>query len=150
MQMTPFSGLIKASLFLCAFDIAITSFLLQQYQRLLSTNTYTSVAYLKDRNTGYGFQPIAVVHSLPQALFVWALLLFSMQGFWMAFANLPPTSLLLTLVLVAAILTLTCLVIWLVVRQLPEPIEDAMLRTGTPPLDPGAEHNERPTAESMV
>ncbi|KAH9009027.1 hypothetical protein EDB84DRAFT_41975 [Lactarius hengduanensis] len=153
MQMTPFSGLIKASLFLCAFDIAITSFLLQQYQRLLSMNTYNSVsmvAYLKDRNTGYGFQPIAVVHSLPQALFVWALLLFSMQGFWMAFADLPPTSLLLTLVLVAAILTLTCLVIWLVVRQLPEPIEDAMLRTGTPPSDPGAEHNERPTAESMV
>ncbi|KAH9171925.1 hypothetical protein EDB89DRAFT_1030020 [Lactarius sanguifluus] len=84
MQMTPFSGLIKASLFLCAFDLAITSFLLQRHQQLLSTNTRTSVAYLKNRNTNYGFQPIAVVHSLPQALFVWALLLFSMQGFWMA------------------------------------------------------------------
>ncbi|KAH9031462.1 hypothetical protein EDB84DRAFT_1492485, partial [Lactarius hengduanensis] len=149
MQMTPFSGLIKASLFICAFDLAITSFLLQQHQQLLSTNTCTSVAYLKGRNTSYGFQPIAVVHSLPQALFVWALLLFSMQGFWMAFADLSPTSLLLTLVLVATMLTVTCLVIWLVVRRLLEPIEDAMLRIGIPPSDPGAEQNERPTAESL-
>ncbi|KAI9458597.1 hypothetical protein BJY52DRAFT_413055 [Lactarius psammicola] len=152
MQLTPFSGLIKASLFLCAFNLAVTSFLLQQQQQLLSTNTSNSVAYLKDRNTSYGFQPIAIIHSLPQALFVWALLLFSLQGFLMAFADLPLPLLLLTLVLVVAILAVVCLVIWLVVRQRLEPIEDAMLRAGIPPSSPGAgvEQKERSTAEIMV
>jgi len=73
-----------------------------------------------------------------------------MQGFWMAFADLPLTSLLLTLILVAAILVVVCLVIWLVVRQRPEPIEDAVLRAGIPPSDPGAEQKELSTAEIMV
>jgi len=43
---------------------------------------------LDTRNTSYGFEPTAIVHSLPQA-FVWAFLLFSIQGFWMTFGNLP-------------------------------------------------------------
>ena len=42
--MTPFTGLIKASLFLCAFDLAVTSSLLLQQQRLLSTDTSTLVS----------------------------------------------------------------------------------------------------------
>ncbi|KAI9458591.1 hypothetical protein BJY52DRAFT_412882 [Lactarius psammicola] len=44
MQMTPFSGLIKASLFFCAFDLTVTSFLLQQQQQVLNTNPSTSVS----------------------------------------------------------------------------------------------------------
>jgi len=40
--------------------------------------------YLGGWVTGYGFQPIAIVHSLPQALFVWALILFTIQYFWMS------------------------------------------------------------------
>jgi len=153
MQMTAFSGLIKASLFLCIFDLAVTSSLLQQQQRLLVTDTSTSVSmvtYLKDRNTGYGFQPIAIIHSLPQALFVWGLLLFSMQGFWMVFADLPLILLLSTLLPVAAILIVIWLGIWLVVRPRPEPIEDPVLRAGIPPSDSGAEQKERSTAEIMV
>ena len=47
MQMTHFTGLIKASLFLCAFDLAVTSFLLLQQQRLLNTNASTSVSMVK-------------------------------------------------------------------------------------------------------
>ena len=47
--------------------------------------------YLDDRNTeNYGFQPIAIVHSLPEALFVWALLLSAIQGLWASFAGLSP------------------------------------------------------------
>ncbi|KAF8257103.1 hypothetical protein EI94DRAFT_1760667 [Lactarius quietus] len=134
------SSLVKASLFLCTFDLAVTSFLLQRQQRLLSTDIPTSVAYLKHWNTSYGFQPIAIVHSLPQALFVWALLLFSMQGFWMDFSDLPLTSLLCTLLPVAVILVVVGVGIWLIVRPRPEPADDAM----------SVEQKERPTAESMV
>jgi hypothetical protein len=38
------SGLVKASLFLCAFDLAVTLFLLQRQQRLLTTNIPSSVS----------------------------------------------------------------------------------------------------------
>ncbi|KAI9435468.1 hypothetical protein H4582DRAFT_1969598 [Lactarius indigo] len=123
-------------LFLCVFDLAVTSFLLQRQQRLLNMNIPTSVAYLKHWNTSYGCQPIAMVHSLPQALFVWALLLFSMQGFWMIFSDLPLVLLLCTLFPAAAILIMMCLGIWLVVRPRPEPIEDAVLPPAIhPPLE---------------
>ena len=57
MQMTPFSGLIKASLFLCAFDLAVTSFLLQQQRRLLGKNTSTSVSMVT------AFHSVFVVNS---------------------------------------------------------------------------------------
>ncbi len=73
-----------------------------------------------------------------------------MQGFWMAFADLPLPLLLSMILPVAAILAVICLVIWLVVRQRPEPIEDAVLRAGIPPSIPGAEQKEHPTAEIMV
>jgi len=142
---------IEVSLFLGAFDLAVTSFLLQQQQRLLGTNTTsTSVAYLKDWNTSYGFQPIAIVHSLPQALFVWALPLFSMQGFWMDFSDLPLTLRPFTLLPVAAILVVVGLVIWVVVHPRPEPIEDAMLPPAIPSSNPPAAQKERPTVESSM
>ncbi|KAI9458592.1 hypothetical protein BJY52DRAFT_412960 [Lactarius psammicola] len=150
MQVSSSSGLVKASLFLCAFDLAVTSFLLQRQQRLLSTNTPTSTAYLKDWNTSYGLQPIAIIHSLPQALLVWALLLFSMQGLWMVFADLPLTPLLCTLLPVVAILVVVGLGIWLIVHPGPEPFEGAMLPPAISPSNIAAEQKERPTAETMV
>jgi hypothetical protein len=54
--------------------------------------------------TSYGFQPIAIIHSLPQALFVWALLLFAVQHFLRAFPGLFLTSLLSTSLFVAVLL----------------------------------------------
>ncbi|KAI9438660.1 hypothetical protein H4582DRAFT_1950065 [Lactarius indigo] len=150
MQMSSSTGSVKASLFLCVLDLAVTSFLLQQQQRLLGTNIPTSVAYLKHWNTCYGFQPIAIVHSLPRALFVWALLLFSMQGFWMAFADLPLTPLISTLLPVAVILVVVGLGIWFIVHPRPEPINGAMLPPTIPPSNTTVEQRERPTVESMV
>ncbi|KAH9003468.1 hypothetical protein EDB86DRAFT_3100033 [Lactarius hatsudake] len=140
------SGLIKASLFLCAFNLAVTSFLLQRQQRLLRTNIPTPVAYLKHWNTSYGLQPIAVVHCLPQALFIWSLLLFSLQGFWMVFADLPLTLFLSTLLPVAAILLMVGLGIWFVVHPRPEP-DDATFLPAITPSTPAVEQKE---VESMV
>ena len=57
MQMTHFTGLIKASLFLCAFDLAVTSSLLLQQQRLLSTDTSTLVSMVTP------FYPAVAVNS---------------------------------------------------------------------------------------
>ncbi|KAI9458588.1 hypothetical protein BJY52DRAFT_412811 [Lactarius psammicola] len=148
MQMSSSSGSIKASLFICILDLAVVSFLLQRQR--INTNTPTSVAYLKHWSTSYGFQPIAIIHSLPQALFVWALLLFSMQGFWMVFADLPLTPLLCTLLPVAAILVMVGLSIWLIFHPRPEPIESATLPPAIPPSNPAVEGKERTTVESMV
>jgi hypothetical protein len=58
------------------------------------------------RVTGYGFQPIAIVHSLPQALFVWTLILFTIQHIWMSFAHISLTFLLSVSLLVASMLGL--------------------------------------------
>lgn len=143
------SGLIKASSFLCTFDLAVTLYLLQRQQRLLCTKLPTSVAYLKHWNTTYGFQPIAIVHSLPQALFVWALLLFSMQGFWVVFADLPLTLCLSTLLPVTAIMVTVGLAIWFIVHPRRGPIEEATLSPPTPP-NPAEEQREVPTVESIV
>jgi len=43
--------------------------------------------YLDDPITSHGFQPIAIIHSLPDALFVWAMFLFMIQYFF--FTNMP-------------------------------------------------------------
>ncbi|KAF8262316.1 hypothetical protein EI94DRAFT_1808999 [Lactarius quietus] len=150
MQMAHFTGLIKASLFLCAFDLVVISFLLLQQQRILSTNTTTLVAYLDDRNNRYGLQPTAIVHSLPQALFVWALLFFSMQGFWMVFSDLPVIVLLSTLLLVATILVVVGLGMWLIVRPRTEPIKEAVLEPNIPLSGPVVEQKELAIVGSMV
>lgn len=53
-----------------------------------------------------------MIHSLLQALFTWALLLFAMQSFRMTFANLPLPILLSTFLLVAIVLVVACGGIW--------------------------------------
>ncbi len=107
--------------------------------------------YLDDRNTkSYGFQPIAIVYSLPQALFVWALLLFLIQGFRMAFIDLSLTLLLSTLPPIAAVLVTACVGIWLALHPRHKSFEDAMLPPPVPPLIPAEDQKEHPTAEVMV
>lgn len=66
---------------------------------------------MKDWNTNYGFLPIAIVHSLPQALFIWAFLLLAIQGFWITFADLPLPLILATFLPVAAVLVIALVVI---------------------------------------
>ncbi|KAH9980387.1 hypothetical protein BGW80DRAFT_1275493, partial [Lactifluus volemus] len=52
--------------------LGIAFVLLQEQQKLVGTDSATAAAY--------GFQPTAIVHSIPYALFVWALLLFAIQA----------------------------------------------------------------------
>jgi hypothetical protein len=103
--------------------------------------------YLDDRNTeSHGFQPIAIVYSLPQALFVWALLLFSFQGFWMTFTGLSPYSLLSTLFPAAVV----CACIWRVLHPRQKPFEGSMLSTAVPPPIVVEDQKGHHTAELMV
>jgi hypothetical protein len=97
--------------------------------------------YLDDRNTkSYGFQPIAIVHSLPQALFIWALLLFATQGFWfwVTFAGLSPYSLLSTLFPIAVV----CACIRRVLHPRQKPFEGSMLSAPVPPPAIPAQHQK--------
>jgi len=128
MRISSFPSLTKLSLMLCVLGLTVTLILLREQRRLVCTKATTSVSgamplhsviavnfdvrqavYLDDRITSYVFQPIAIVHSLPQALFVWALLLFAIQHFWMAFAGLPLTFLLSASLPVAAVLLMACM-----------------------------------------
>ncbi|KAH9031469.1 hypothetical protein EDB84DRAFT_1578763 [Lactarius hengduanensis] len=89
-QIPSFPTLTKLSSILCVLGLTVALFLLQEQRRLVCTKATTS---LDDLVTSYGFQPVAIVHSLPQALFVWALLLFAIQYFWMTFYGVSLTSL---------------------------------------------------------
>jgi len=107
--------------------------------------------YLDDRNTkSYGFQPIAIVYSLPQALFVWALLLFLIQGFWMAFISLSLTLVLSTLLPTAGMLVMACVGKWLALHPRQKTFGGAMLPPPIPPLIHAEEQKEHPTTEVMV
>lgn len=107
--------------------------------------------YLDDRNTtNCGFQPIAIVHSLPKALFVWASLLFAVQGFWITFAGLPPHLLLSTLFPIAAVLVAACVCIWKALHPSQKPFGDSMPLASVPPLIPVEDQKEHPTPEFMV
>lgn len=110
--------------------------------------------YLDDRNTkACGFQPIAIVHSLPQALFVWALLLFLIQVFWTAFIYLSLTSFLSILIPVTAVLVIASVGIWLALRPRQKTPEDTMPPPPIPPLIPAEDRKDRkehPAPEDMV
>jgi hypothetical protein len=150
-QSSPFLALTNSSLLLCILGLIITFVLLQEQRRLIDTNASTAAVYLDDRNTkSCGFQPIAIVHSLPQALFVWALLLFLIQGFCITFIDLSLTLLLSTLLPIAVVLAMASVGIWLALHPRQRTFEeDAVVPQPMSPLIP-AEEKERPTAEVMV
>ena len=109
--------------------------------------------YLDDRNTkSCGFQPIAIVHSLPKALFVWALVLFAIQGFWMTFASLNPYILLATVFPTAAVLLAVCVCIWRALYPPPKPLAGPILSAPAPVLSPipAEDQKEHHMAELMV
>ena len=108
-------------------------------------------AYLDTRDTTYGFEPTAIVHSIPQALFVWAFFLFAIQGFWMAFGDLPQRILLPTIISVAVVLGLVCFGVWMVLN----PREKTFGGSETPlpapvPLDISIDSKDLPTVDGMV
>jgi len=60
------------------------------------------------RNTSYGFQPTAMVHSLPHVASIWASFLFTIQGFWSTLGDLPVILLLHATIPIAIVLAIAC------------------------------------------
>jgi hypothetical protein len=97
------STLIKSSSLLCILGLAMGTVLLREQKKLVGT---TVTASADGRGANYGVQLTAIAHCLPQALFAWAMLLLAIQGFWIAFADLPlPLSLATFLLVVAMLVT---------------------------------------------
>ncbi|KAH8996383.1 hypothetical protein EDB92DRAFT_1843632 [Lactarius akahatsu] len=150
-QVSSIPALTHSSLLLCAFGLIMTSVLLREQRGLVDTNAATAAVYLDDRNTtSCGFQPIAIVHSLPKALFVWAMLLFAIQGFWMTFSGLPPHLLVSTLFPIGAVLVVVCACIWKALHPRQKPFEGSMLSVSVPPMIPAEDQKEHTTADLMV
>ncbi|KAH9042552.1 hypothetical protein EDB85DRAFT_2139121 [Lactarius pseudohatsudake] len=150
-QVSSIPALTHSSLLLCAFGLIMTTVVLREQRGLVDTNAATAAVYLDDRNTtNCGFQPIAIVHSLPKALFVWAMLLFAIQGFWMTFAGLPPHLLVSTLFPIGAVLVVVCACIWKALHPRQKPFEGSMLSVSVPPMIPAEDQKEHTTAELMV
>src|SRR5579863_1809882 len=104
-------------------------------------------AYLDTRNTSDGFQPTAIVHSLPQAVFVWASLLFTTQGFCMAFSDIPGTVLLPTITHVAVVLIVASFGIWVALHPREKSFGEV---TPTPIQTPPTDLKDLSTVESIV
>ncbi|KAH9003463.1 hypothetical protein EDB86DRAFT_2892491 [Lactarius hatsudake] len=104
LRVSSLPSLTKVALMLCVLGLTVALTLLQEQRRLVSTMATTSAVHLDDWITSYGFQPNAIAHSLPQALFVWALILFTIPHLWMAFFTMPLIFLLSVLPLVAVVL----------------------------------------------
>ena len=121
----------NASILICILGFFITFVLYQEQRKFVHTGSATAVsaltlhtqtssltltvykaAYLDTRNTSYGFEPTAIAHSLPQASFIWAFFLFSIQGFWMTFGGLPAHVFVPTITYVGAVLVLACCGVW--------------------------------------
>jgi hypothetical protein len=154
-QSSSLLALTYSSLLICILALVITSVLLQEQQRLADTSAAIAAVYLDDRNTkSCGFQPIAIVHSLPQAFFAWALLLFLIQVFWMAFIDISLTSLLSTLIPITAILVMTSVGIFLALYPRQKHIEDTMppplISPPISPLIPIEDQKEHLAPDAMV
>lgn len=111
-----FPALNKSSIVLCILGLCITFVLYQEQRRLIDTSGTVGAAYLDSRNSAYGFEPTAIVHSIPQASFIWAFFLFAIQGFWMAFGDLPQRILLPTMISVAVVLGLVGTAVYIVLN----------------------------------
>jgi len=118
------AALNKSSMIVCILGLCIAIVLLQEQRKFKDTSASTGAAYLDSRSTTYGFQPTAIVHSIPQAAFVWASFLFVIQGFWMTFGDLPGRILLPTIIPVAVVLIIACFGIWVALHSRGKPQEE--------------------------
>jgi len=126
----------KSSIVLCILGMCIALVLYQEQRKLVDTSGTTGAAYLDTRDTAYGFELTAIVHSIPQASFVWAFFLFAVQGFWMAFCDLPQRILLPTVVSVAIVLGLVFIAVWKVLNPREKIYEGSQTPFPTPvPLE---------------
>ncbi len=88
---------------------------------------------------------------MPQALFVWAFFLFVIQGFWMAFGDLPQRILLPTVISVAVILGLVCIAVWVALNPREKTYEDEETPLPAPiPLEISIDSKGPSTVDGMV
>jgi len=59
--------------------------------------------YLDNHRTTYGYLPLAIVHSLPRALFFWSLVAFAGQAFGMALRVVHPAIAMVSIVFLGII-----------------------------------------------
>jgi len=122
------TALNNTSILICILGLCITFVLYQEQRKLVVTNGSTAAGYLDTRNTtSHGFEPTAIVHSLPLASFVWAFFLFAIQGFWMTFGELPLRVLLPTTLPVAFVLVVVCYGVWVALHPKEKPYEETPL-----------------------
>jgi hypothetical protein len=137
----------NASILICILGFFITLVLYQEQRKFVDTGSATAAAYLDTRNTSYGFEPTAIAHSLPQASFIWAFFLFSIQGFWMAFGGLPAHVFVPTITYVGAVLVLACCGVWVALHPQEKSHEETPLPASEPlPID----SKEFSTVDCMV
>jgi len=142
-----YTALNKASMMLCILDLCVSSVLLQEQRKLQGTGASTGAVYLDTHNTSHGFQPTAIVHSLPQAGFVWASVLFTIQGFCMTFSDIPGTILLRIIIPVAVVLIVASWGIWVALHPREKSFEEDM---PTPPQTPLTDLKDLSTVASIV
>jgi hypothetical protein len=129
MPLSSFPAFSSSSFLLCVFGLVATLFLMQEQRRILNIAAIVSIATLfnlafqvnlhfkqavnlNNPSTSYRFRRTAMIHSLPHALFTWALLLFAMQSFGKTFADFPLPMFHVILLPVAALLVFACKGIW--------------------------------------
>jgi hypothetical protein len=143
----------KSSIVLCILGLCIALVLYQEQQRLVDTSGTIGAAYLDARNTTYGFEPTAIVHSIPQAAFIWAFFLFTIQGFWMAFGDLPQRIVLPTIISVAVVLGLVGTAVWKALNPREKsfgPVDSEASEPASVPLEISIGSKGLPMADGMV
>lgn len=155
MPLASFPAFSSSSFLLCVFGLVAALFLLQEQRRLLSTDIaaivsiatllnlefeanfhFTQAVNVVNPSTSYRFRSTAMIHSLPHALFTWALLLFAMQGFWVTIADFPLPMLHAILLPIAPLLVFACRGIWKALHPRSKPFEGATRSLPIPPLVP--------------
>jgi hypothetical protein len=91
---------------------------------------------------------------MPLASFVWAFFLFAIQGFWMAFGDLPQRILVPTVISVAVVLGLVCTAVYMVLNPREKTYgpgdSDGPLLPPSIPLDVSIDSKEYPMVDGMV
>jgi len=147
---TYIAALNKSSMIVCMFGFCVAVILLEEQRKLEGTSASTGAIYLDNHNTIYGFQPTAIVHSIPRGAFVWASFLFVIQGFWMTFGDIPGTILLPIIIPVAFVLLVACFGIWVALYPRGKHFEEAS--ESLPAPSPALPTNQKDvlTADVMV
>jgi hypothetical protein len=91
-----------------------------------------------------------MVHSLPQVTFIWASLLFTLQGFGLVFGDLPTGTLLRAVIPIAIVLAVACYGIWVALHPRERPFRDVSLPESAPFLDSPTDQKGPPTVDGIV